>query len=74
MNKSIRSACGKVKTDPDFAPYAKVQFRWIVGLNLSKVTKVLEDSTENAFMTSWFANASYNIYFKKNTTFIDWMY
>lgn len=58
--------CGKINTHPDLTPYAKVNFSWIVDLNLAKIIKFPEESAENSSMISLFGNSGYKSYYFKN--------
>lgn len=56
----------KINTHPDLTPYAKVNFSWIVDLNLAKIIKFPEESAENSSMISLFGNSGYKSYYFKN--------
>ena len=58
--------CGKINTHPDLTPYAKVNFSWIVDLNLGKIIKFPEESVENSSVISLFGNSGYKSYDFKN--------
>lgn len=62
INVSFGYVWGKINTQPDLIPYAKVNFKSTVDLNCDKIIKVPEESTENYSMISLLRSIEYELF------------